>query len=191
MSVQDGFASTIYYTGESDEAIVRQVVLGQKELFRFLIKRHENAVKGFGYSFFRNKEEISDFAQDVFLKAFNKLDQFKGNSRFSTWLYRISYTTAINKINRGKEYQSLADNDYISAYCTPEDQHIKDVIRCAVREAVKELPDKYRICIDLFFFYDRSYCEIEEITGIPVNTVKSNVFRAKKILREKLSSFAK
>jgi len=64
------------------------------------------------------------------------------------------------------------------------------MIRQAAREAVlaslRELPERYRVCIDMFFFYDCSYREIEEITGFPVNTVKSHVFRAKKLLREKL-----
>jgi RNA polymerase sigma-70 factor (ECF subfamily) len=170
----------------SDETIAAQVVAGQRELFRFLVYRHERAVKGFGFSFFYNATDAADFAQDVFLKAFHKLDQFKGNARFSTWLYRIAYTTAINKLNRRREYQSLADNEFESAYETPEDAHIKEAVRKTVRQAVSELPDKYRVCIDLFFFYDRSYEEIETITGFPVNTVKSHVFRAKKLLREKL-----
>ncbi len=57
-------------------------------------------------------------------------------------------------------------------------------------EALGELPERYRICVDMFFFYDRSYLEIEAITGFPVNTIKSHVFRAKKILREKLEGIA-
>jgi RNA polymerase sigma-70 factor (ECF subfamily) len=170
----------------SDEAIAAQVVAGQRELFRFLVHRHERAVKGFGYSFFYNSGDAADFAQDVFLKAFHKLDQFKGNARFSTWLYRIAYTTAVNQLNRRREYQSLADNEFESPEKTQEDAYIREAVRQTVRQAVSALPDKYRVCIDLFFFYDRSYEEIETITGFPVNTVKSHVFRAKKILREKL-----
>jgi RNA polymerase sigma-70 factor (ECF subfamily) len=59
----------------------------------------------------------------------------------------------------------------------------------AVLEAVKDLPPRFRICVDLFFFYDRSLKEIEAITGYPVNTIKSHVFRAKKMLRKKLEDF--
>jgi RNA polymerase sigma-70 factor (ECF subfamily) len=65
----------------------------------------------------------------------------------------------------------------------------REAIRVAVRTAVAGLPERYRACVDLFFFYERSYQEIEAITGYPVNTIKSHVFRAKKLLREQLAEF--
>lgn len=173
----------------SDEAIAADVVNGKRELFRLLIDRHERRVRGLGHSFFHDTDEVADFVQDVFLKAFRSLPQFEKRSRFSTWLYRIAYTSALNRLNRRKEYRSLSENDYESAYRTPEEEHIKVLLRDAVRQAVTELPEKYRICVDLCFFYDRSYTEIEMITGYPVNTIKSHVFRAKKLLREKLEDF--
>ncbi|GMO37112.1 MAG: sigma-70 family RNA polymerase sigma factor [Termitinemataceae bacterium] len=172
-----------------DKTIAEQVAAGKIECFKILVQRYERAVKSFGISFFRNIDDATDFAQEVFIKVFNKLEQFKGEAKFSTWLYRVAYTTAINKANRRKEYQSLADTDYEGQYKTPEELHIREVVRLAVREAVAELPDKLRICIDLFFFYEQSYEEINAITGFPVNTVKSHVFRAKKLLREKLRIF--
>ncbi|MDR0382727.1 MAG: sigma-70 family RNA polymerase sigma factor [Spirochaetaceae bacterium] len=173
----------------SDETIAAEIIAGRQELFRLLVERHERRVIGLGLGFFRNEDEAADFAQDVFLKAASALPQFEGRSRFSTWLYRIAYTSAINRVNRRKEYRSLSENDCESAYGTPEEEHIKALAREAVRQAVAELPEKYRICVDLFFFYERSYEEIKVITGHPVNTIKSHVFRAKKILREKLKSF--
>jgi len=69
---------------------------------------------------------------------------------------------------------------------TPERIAIKEAAREAVQAAVKDLPERFRICVDLYFHYDRSHQEIEAITGYPVNTIKSHVFRAKKMLREKL-----
>jgi RNA polymerase sigma-70 factor (ECF subfamily) len=173
----------------SDEDIAVDVVNGKRELFRLLIDRHERRVSGLGYSFFHNADEVADFVQDVFLKAFRSLSQFQRRARFSTWLYRIAYTSALNQMNRRREYKSLSENDYESAHRTPEEDHIKALLRGAVRQAVTELPEKYRVCVDLFFFYDRSYSEIEMITGYPVNTIKSHVFRAKKLLREKLKGF--
>ncbi|MDR0662773.1 MAG: sigma-70 family RNA polymerase sigma factor [Spirochaetaceae bacterium] len=173
----------------SDEAIAAEVAAGNRELFRVLVDRHERRVAGMGFSFFHNADAVADFTQDVFLKAFSALPQFEGRARFSTWLYRIAYTSALNQLNRRKEYKSLSENEYQSADCTPEEEHIKSLTRDAVKQAVAELPEKYRVCVDLFFFYERSYNEIEAITGYPVNTIKSHVFRAKKLLREKLKSF--
>ena len=172
-----------------DNLIVSQVIEGQKDLFRLLIRQYERAVYGMGRSFFRNSDDASDFVQEVFIKAYRSLSQFEGRSRFSTWLYKIAYNTAINELTRRKEYRSLLEEDtnkLSGGSDTPERALLREAAREAVQNALKELPERYRICIDLFFFYDRSYQEIEAITGFPVNTIKSHVFRAKKMLREKL-----
>jgi len=173
----------------NDRIVVGQIIAGQKDLFRLLVRQHEKAVFGMGLSFFRNSDDASDFTQEVFLKAYRGLSRFEGRSRFSTWLYKIAYNTALNEVNRRKEYQSLAEEDtdkLVNNKETPERQALRNAAREAVQAALKELPERFRVCVDLFFFYDRSYNEIEAITGIPVNTIKSHVFRAKIILREKL-----
>jgi len=177
----------------NDQLIVGQIVSGQKNLFRLLVRQHEKAVYGMGISFFRNTDDASDFTQEVFLKAYRSLSHFEGRSRFSTWLYKIAYNTAINEVNRRKEYYSLAEEDaekLVSNGDTPERLMLRNAAKEAVSEAIKELPERFRICIDLFFFYDRSYQEIETITGIPVNTIKSHVFRAKILLKEKLEGLS-
>ena len=176
--------------GDEDKIIVNQILSGQKELFRLLIKRHERAVYGMGMSFFRNAEDAADFTQEVFLKVYQNLSGFEGRSRFSTWIYKIAYNTAINNATRRKEYHSLAEDEIVIESDNPERILLKNLARDAVLEAIKELPERFRACVDLFFFYDQSYNEIEDITGYPVNTIKSHVFRAKKILREKLSAYA-
>ena len=177
--------------GLNDQIIVSQVVSGQKDLFRLLVRQHEKAVYGMGLSFFRNPEDASDFTQEVFLKAYRSLSNFEGRSRFSTWLYKIAYNTALNEVNRRKEYHSLAEDDsglLVNDGETPERLALRNSAKEAVRAAIKELPERFRVCVDMFFFYDRSYQEIEAITGIPVNTIKSHVFRAKILLREKLEA---
>ena len=174
---------------EDDETTVARIVAGQKDRFRFLVRRHERAVYGMGLSFFRNTDDAADFTQDVFLKAYRSLAHFEGRARFSTWLYRIAYNTAVNSVSRRKEYQSLAEADTVVDGDDPERRLIRSAAREAVLDAVRDLPEKYRVCVDLFFFYDRSYQEIEAITGFPVNTIKSHVFRAKKLLRGRLEDF--
>jgi RNA polymerase sigma-70 factor (ECF subfamily) len=176
----------------SDEFIVSQITSGQKDLFRLLIRRYDRPVYGMGMSFFRNAEDASDFVQEVFLKVYRGLPLFEERSRFSTWLYKIAYNTAINGVNRRTDFRSLAEVDRMPQASepvdgdTPERLAIRGAAREAVLASVKELPERYRVCIDLFFFYDCSYREIEMITGFPVNTIKSHVFRAKKLQREKL-----
>ncbi|MDR2542711.1 MAG: sigma-70 family RNA polymerase sigma factor [Treponema sp.] len=178
---------------DTDELfIVSQIVSGQKDLFRLLVRQHEKAVYGMGLSFFRNPEDANDFTQEVFLKAYRSLSGFEGRSRFSTWLYKIAYNKALNEVNRKKEYYSLAEESsqkLVNTTETPERLALRNAASKAVRRAIEELPERFRVCVDLFYFYDRSYQEIEVITGIPVNTIKSHLFRSKVILREKLESF--
>jgi RNA polymerase sigma-70 factor (ECF subfamily) len=179
-------------TDFNDQLVVSQIVSGQKDMFRLLVRQYERKVYGMGIGFFRNKEDASDFTQEVFLKAYRSLSQFEGRSRFSTWFYKIAYNTAINEVNRRKEYHSLAEENMdrlSSSGDTPERAALRDLAREAVQAAVKELPERFRICVDLYFHYDRSHQEIEAITGYPVNTIKSHVFRAKKMLRERLEHF--
>lgn len=174
---------------EDDGIIVARVVAGQKDFFRHLVRRHERAVYGMGMSFLRNGEDAADFTQEVFLKAYRNLSYFEGRSRFSTWLYKIAYNTAVNNVTRKKEFQSLAGEELAVDGDTPERRLLRATAREAVLEAVGGLPERYRVCVDLFFFYDRSYQEIELITGFPVNTIKSHVFRAKKLLRDRLEDY--
>jgi RNA polymerase sigma-70 factor (ECF subfamily) len=174
---------------DEDRAIAAQIVSGQKELFRLLIKKYERPIYGMGMGFFHNSEDASDFTQEVFLKTFRNLSRFEGRSRFSTWLYKIAYNTAINSVTRKKDYHSLVEEEIIPDNDTPERKVLRGFAQDAIMGAITGLPERFRVCIDLFFFYDRSYQEIEAITGYPVNTIKSHVFRAKKILREKLAGY--
>lgn len=140
-----------------------------------------------GMSFFRNAADTEDFVQDVFIKAFTRLKDFRGESRFSTWLLRIAYTTAVNSIKRRKEYLPLADENLLwDRDYTPEELQIRRITIETVRDSIKELPQRFALCLDMYFFYDMAYGEICEVTGLPLNTVKSHIFRAKKLLKEKL-----
>ncbi len=170
-----------------DSKLVREVLSGNTSAFAELMSLYKKRVEALGMSFFKNPADTEDFAQDVFLKAYTKLDSFRGESLFSTWLTRMAYNTAINAVNRRAEYVSIADETLLPDNgLTPEEKELRLLTMEAVRESLKELPDKYKIVLDLYFFYDNSYSEISEITSLAENTVKSHIFRAKKLLREKI-----
>lgn len=173
-----------------DRLLVKAVLSGDGRSFAILCSLYRKRISAMGRSFLKNEEDADDFVQSVMEKTFKSLRQFKGESSFSTWLTKIAYNTAINAANRRKEYEPIANEEGIkSRTLTPEENQINEATKEAVREAVKELPEKYGICIELYFFYDNSYEEICSITGLNMNTVKSHIFRAKKILREKLKEF--
>ncbi len=173
-----------------DFELVKRVCKGDASAFAILVETYEKKVRALGYSFFKNESDAADFVQDVFLKVFSNINTFRKESQFSTWLMRIAYNTAVNAKNRRKEYITLSenatilDNDY-----SVEEKQLRELTAEAIRDALKELPKKYASCLDLYFFYDFSHSEISVITGLPVNTIKSNIFRAKKQLKEKLEDF--
>jgi RNA polymerase sigma-70 factor, ECF subfamily len=170
-----------------DASLVKTALAGDAKSFARLVSLYKNRIAALGMSFFKNTADTDDFVQDVFIKAYTNLAQYRGDALFSTWITRIAYNTAINAINRRKEYLPIADEDALYANgLTPEEAEIRRHTVEAVREAIKTLPARYALCLELYFFYDIPYEEISVITGYPVNTIKSHIFRAKKILRIKL-----
>jgi RNA polymerase sigma-70 factor, ECF subfamily len=170
-----------------DLLLVRETIAGNQASFETLAKKYRKRIFALGYSFFRNPDDAEDFIQDVLVKVYVSLSSFRGESLFSTWMMRIAYNTAINSVKRRHEYTSLAEDfDIADPSENPEEEHLLKCSREAIRDAVTELPERYRVCVDMFFFYDMPYVDISEVTGLPVNTIKSHVFRAKKLLRDKL-----
>jgi RNA polymerase sigma-70 factor, ECF subfamily len=171
-----------------DEDVIDLVLEGDREAFAILVRRHRSRVLRLGMSFLHDAEDAADFTQDVFVKAYTALGSFKGRSSFSTWLLRIAYNTAINAKQRRRESQELGPDDELYGESGADEAHERVETIAAVRAAMAELPPRQAICVELFFSYNLKYAEISEITGFPVNTIKSHVFRAKKLLRQKLGS---
>jgi len=170
-----------------DYEVCEAVLNGNTQAFAILASKYQKRVSMLGLSFFDNTDDCEDFVQDVMLKAYSALGTFRAEAPFVTWLMRIAYNTAINSVKKRRSYTSLADGTEIEYRGdNPEEKHLNECIILSVREAVNSLPDSYRICIDLYFFYDMSYTDIAAVTELPLNTIKSHIFRAKKILREYL-----
>lgn len=171
-----------------DFSLIKRILAGDDDSFARLMTYYKTKVFIFGKSFFKNETDAEDFVQEVFIKVYTHLHSFKGKSQFSTWLMRIAYTTAINSVNRRKEYLPLSDELIIADQMniSPEEQQIRKITKLAIKEAINELPEKYAVCIDMYFSYNIPYAEISEMTGYPLNTIKSHIFRAKKILKDKL-----
>ena len=171
----------------SDKTLISLIQKGNTNAFGLLVSKYQLRVKSLGKSFFRNETDAEDFVQDVFLKVYTSLDSFRGDAQFSTWLMRIAYNTAINSVKRAKEYLPLNDGFEIEdSSLNPEERQLKKLTVQAVRETLKEIPEKFAVCLDLYFFYDFSYTDISEMLDLPINTVKSHIFRAKKLMKAKL-----
>ncbi|MCR4627542.1 MAG: sigma-70 family RNA polymerase sigma factor [Treponema sp.] len=171
-----------------DCRLIKETLKGDSRAFAMLMSLYKKRVEMLGMSFFKNHSDTEDFVQEVFLRAYTKLSTYKGNSLFSTWITRVAYNIAINSVNRRKDYVALTEeNSPPDSDLTPEEKQIQKATFEAVHAAIEELPERFAICLDLYFFYDIPYQEISEITEIPVNTIKSHIFRAKQLLRDKLT----
>ena len=172
-----------------DKFLVKESIAGNPAAFSTLMYLYKKRVENVGRRFFYNQNDIHDFVQEIFIKLFNNLSSFKGESKFSTWLTRIAFNTALNSKTRTKNADSLEvekGDELPSNYDSPEEAQMKKLTKLAIQQSVKELPEKYAQCVEMYFFMDMSYEDISETTGIPVNTLKTHIFRAKKILYEKL-----
>jgi RNA polymerase sigma-70 factor (ECF subfamily) len=169
-----------------DEYIIKKVQQGNVGLFEEVVKKYQRRIFGMGMMFFRNPDDASDYVQEVFIKTFNNIQTYRGQSKFYYWLIRVAYNHGINMVKGMKRAESLVDTLVVDWDLSPEESQMKKDIYSALQRAVDDLPEKYRICIDLYFFYGCPYHEITAMTGFPVNTVKSHVFRAKQLLRDAL-----
>jgi RNA polymerase sigma-70 factor (ECF subfamily) len=188
-----------------DRTIVLRVLSGDGEAFREIVDRYQRRIYGFGLRFFRNPAEAEDFVQEVFLKVFRKLSEYRGDARFYSWLMSIAYHQAVDmqrsmrkaepslseEVSSAKEERQRTAAEEDSNYSlTPEASVIRQEVFAALDAAVRGLPPAAAACIDLFYYQRLSYNEISKISGIPVNTVKSHVFRSRNRLRKALSGSA-
>ena len=170
----------------TDERVVRKVQKGDSELFRLIIERYQDKIFSIGMRFFYNRDDAADFSQEVFLKAFNNISAYREIAPFRFWLAKLAYNHGINMKRSGRETANSDSVEIISMEGRPDEVHIHNEIKSALLDEINRLPERYRICLDFYFFLGLKYIEISEITGYPVNTIKSDVFRAKNILRQKL-----
>jgi len=176
-------------TNLKDETLVKQIKKGETEKFRVIVEKYQNKIYSISKRFLKNDEDALDLTQDIFLKIFQGLKSFKGKSSFKFWMTKIAFNEALRKSKSNKKREISLEEKKIDSFSGNQKTE-KEVFNTLLREkllkAINILPEKYRVCIDFFFFFDFSHKEISKLTGFPVNTVKSNVRRAKNILRNEL-----
>lgn len=168
------------------------------QIFERLFDDTSRMIYNLGLRLFRNNtEEAMDFSQDVYLKAYQKLDSFKGESKISTWLYSLAMNLGLNKIRSLKKMQITTESEkleQIPDQSNPEDDIVsileREEIEKEIQLAINELSENYRLPIILLYFEKMQYSEMSEKLNIPEGTLKSLVYRGKMQLREKLKNKA-
>ncbi|MEN8122093.1 MAG: RNA polymerase sigma factor [Bacteroidota bacterium] len=175
-----------------DQYYIQKVKAGQADAFRFLVERHKTIVFNIVLQITRNNEDTEEVAQDVFLKAYQSLGSFKGDSKFSTWLYRIAYNMAISKIRKKKIPVSniddfeLADDEIKQVYDDFESVENLDKKKY-LKKAIDQLSPEDSMIITLFYLNEHSIEEISELTDMGKSNVKVRLYRARKKMFEYLS----
>ena len=180
----------------SDQIYIDKVLQGDTNAFAYLINKYKDMAYTIAIKIVKSHEDAEEVAQDSFLKAYEKLDSFKGNSKFSTWLYTIVYRNSITKIRKKKVATSDIDDYVMDNYSEgsefPQIEAIKNgEQKKYVREAIDRLPEKDALLITLFYMDESSIEEIEQITNLTQSNIKVKLFRARKKLNTELSFLLK
>jgi RNA polymerase sigma-70 factor, ECF subfamily len=170
-----------------DGDLVALTLQGHSEAFATLVERYDRAVYHLAYRTLHDVEEARDATQEAFFKAFRSLRTFKQGSKFSTWIFAITYHACCDRLNRRRHYASDELPERADTAPGPEQRVIALDEASRLRAAIDALPEKYRTVVTLFHLQGRQYEEIASVLGLPMGTVKTHLFRAKEQLRRLLS----
>lgn len=181
----------------SDQALVERVQQGDKQAFDLLVMKYQSRVVKVITRYLHDPVEALDLTQEAFIKAYRALPNFRGDSAFYTWLYRIAINTAKNHIVaqarrppqddiEASEAEYYEGPSALKDTATPEHMVLSDEIQQVVFDAIEALPDDLRTAITLREIEDMSYEEIAESMSCPIGTVRSRIFRAREAIDKKL-----
>ena len=170
---------------------VQRVLAGNTAAFAILVDRHKDLAFNIALKIVRHREDAEEIAQDAFVKAYQSLRSFKGDSKFSTWLYRIVYNAAISH-TRKRQQEFVAIDERVMGNTT-EDEIIEDLDRVddnqrskLVNAAIDRLPPADSALVTLFYMEENSVEDISQITGLSVANVKVKLHRIRKKLYDDL-----
>lgn len=178
---------------KDDIYYVEKVKAGQTNYFSYIVERYQDLVFSIALKVLRNREDAEEMAQESFIKAYKSLHTFKGNAKFSTWLYRITYNNCITEVRKRKIHFASTDDIEIKDESTeinldgiPEENRAQ-----AIKKAVEQLPEEEYTLILLYYFEEQSIEEISKVTKLSESNTKVKLFRARKKLYTILSEMMK
>ena len=183
----------------TDKQLVERVKRGDKRAFDLLILKYQHKIISLVGRYLRDQDEVQDVTQESFIKAYRALPNFRGDSAFYTWLYRIAINTAKNQlVSRSRRppdtdidaddgefqdnYAVLRDNE------SPEDVLAMGQMESVIYRAIGDLPEELKVAVTLREFEGLSYDEIAEVMECPVGIVRSRIFRAREAIEKKIAA---
>jgi RNA polymerase sigma-70 factor (ECF subfamily) len=182
---------TVSSTAEQDDLqLVTASKGGDQDAFAQLVQRYQRRVFNLVYRMLQQYEEATETTQETFLAAWQGLPAFRGDARFATWLYRIAYNCSLKQLEqrkRDKALQIALEAEQDNTKLTDTEMDVRDR-QALVREHLSHLPAKYRIVLILRHLQDMTYEEMAEILTMPIGTIKTHLFRARNLLKERLQA---
>lgn len=179
---------------DSEQALIQRAQKGNHDAFAALVEDHQRYVYNLALRVVKDENEALDLTQETFVRAWTALPNFRGQSQFRTWLYRIVTNLCYNRLpNLRRSLNDLGDDvmgelpETSSAFANPVSEFESNETRKYLHQAVKSLDENYRLLIILRYQNELSYEEIASTLNLPLGTVKTGIFRAKEQLRRSLA----
>lgn len=186
------FVASHLLTTMNEKALIEKILQGNSSAFSMLIDSHKDRVFSLALRVTGNREDAEEVLQDVFLKVYDNLARYEGNSKFSTWLYSIAYNTAVSKIRSEKRHE----NEFgIDDYRKVDAKDLVEVLepmrreqqRKYLRKAMEQLAKDEALLIELFYLNEMKVTEIVEIMGETEGSIKVKLHRTRKKLHKLLT----
>jgi len=181
----------------NDQVYINKILDGDTNAFTTLVDRYKDLVYTLALRMMKNKEEAEEVSQDSFIKAYKSLNRFKGDSKFSTWIYRVAYNTCLDRLKKNKRQQQTVTIDEYTEHQVKTIDNALDKIETqekqqAIKDCLELLPSEDSFLLTLYYFEELSLDEISKIVGLKPNNVKVKIFRSRKklatILKERLDN---
>lgn len=183
-------------TEEDDTLLVAASKQGDQDAFAQLVQRYQRRVFNLIFRMLQQYEEANEITQETFLAAWQGLPSFRGDARFPTWLYRIAYNCSLKQLEQRKRDRALQTAMQAEQVleCANDDNRADAELdtherQAMVQEHLSQLPAKYRIVLILRHLQEMTYEEMAEILTVPIGTIKTHLFRARNLLKERLLAF--
>lgn len=182
---------------QTDRQLVARVQKGDRRAFDLLVIKYQHKILALVGRFINDHAEAQDVTQEAFIKAFRALPNFRGESAFYTWMYRIGVNTAKNHlVSRGRktpthdvdleDAEFFADESHMKDVATPDNLLHRDQLQKVVFDAIENLPQELRMAVTLREIDGMSYEEIAEVMECPIGTIRSRIFRAREAIDKKM-----
>ncbi|NCO62274.1 MAG: sigma-70 family RNA polymerase sigma factor [Flavobacteriales bacterium] len=182
-------------TTNNDIYYINLIIEGNTNAFSVLVDRYKDLVFSLALKMVKNREEAEEVAQDTFIKVFKSLSQFNGDSKFSTWIYKVTYNTCLDRLKKHKREQQVVSIDEFNTNQIKSLDNALDAMedeerRQAIQDCINLLPSDDAFLLTLFYFEEQSLDEIAKVINVTANNVKVKLFRSRKklttILKERL-----